>query len=172
MSGDNGTQNGNGDLSPANPPGRRLRSGFGDPKWWDQVDEETGLTNREKKSLWAKKQVEEGIIGGARPGAGRPRKNKSLAEVVTETASEKKNAERIAKNLIDMATKHPAPSVQLGAIDRLNKFEQDLEKNMRDDEKEARKLTGKPLDQALAQVLAEHGVTYDYEVSPEDIEDV
>lgn len=146
----------------------RRRSGFADPTWWDTIGPQ-GLTRREEKSLEAKRMVAEGRIGGARPGAGRPRKNKSVAEVVTEKAQEKANT--IARELISMATTHNSPSVKLGAIDRINKFEQDLEKNMRDDEKELRKLSGKSLDQALAEVLAEHGVGYDYELPTEDIED-
>lgn len=149
----------------------RRKSGWADKSWWDKVDPDTGLTNREKKSIWAKKAAQEGLIGGARPGAGRPRKNKALAEVVTELASETRNADQIAKELINMAKNHPSAQVKLGAIDRINKFEQDLEKNMRDDEKEARKLHGKELDMAIAEALAPHGVKYDYEASSEDIED-
>lgn len=147
----------------------RRRSGFARKGWWDETDPETGLTNREKKSLEAKRMVQEGRIGGARPGAGRPRKNKPVAEVVTEKAAEK--GERIASKLMDLALNHKSPSVNLGAIDRLNKYEQDYEKNLRDDEKEIRKLSGKALDQALAEVLEEHGVGYDYELSEEDIEE-
>lgn len=155
-------------VSPAAEEPSRRRSGFARKEWWDEVDPTTGLTNRENKSLEAKRMVQEGRIGGARPGAGRPRKNKSVAEVVTEKASEK--ADTIARELMSMVT-HKSPSVKLGAIDRINKFEQDLEKNMRDDEKELRKLSGKSLDAALAEVLAEHGVGYDIELSPEDVED-
>src|ERR1700722_10487474 len=157
-------------ISPAaeEPPQRR-RSGFARKEWWDEVNPKTGLTNRENKSLEAKRMVEEGRIGGRQPGAGRPRKNKSVAEVVTEKAQEK--ADTIARELIDMATRHKSPSVKLGAIDRINKFEQDLEKNMRDDEKELRKLSGSSLDAALREVLEEHGVGYDYELPPEDVEE-
>lgn len=155
--------------SPEERPVRR-RSGFGDPDWWNTIDSETGLTQREKKSIEAKRMVQEGRIGGARPGAGRPRKNKSVAEVVTEKAQEK--ADTIARELMSMVT-HKSPSVKLGAIDRINKFEQDIEKNMRDDEKELRKLSGPSLDAALKEVLEEHtGVSYDVELSPEDVEDV
>lgn len=142
------------------PP--RRRSGFADPNYWTPE-------RREEKSQWAKKMVQEGRIGGARPGAGRPRKNKPVAEIVTEKASEK--GERIASKLLDLALNHKAPSVNLGAIDRLNKYEQDYEKNMRDDEKEIRKLSGKSLDDALKDVLAEHGIGYDYELPLEDIEE-
>lgn len=163
---ENGTENVNGDFSPAKS--RRL-SGFAAPGYYDEIDEETGLTRREAKSLWAKKMYEEGRLGGRQPGAGRPKKNKSVAEVVTEKASEK--ADKIASELIQMATQHKSPSVKLGAIDRINKFEQDLEKNMRDDEKELRKLSGKSLDQALQEVLSEHGIGYDYDIPSEDIEE-
>lgn len=164
--GENGAEeNGNGSL-PAKP---RARSGFGNPAWWDLVDVETGLTNREKKSLEARKLVEEGRLGGKQPGAGRPRKDKVLAEVVTEEASKK--APEIARQLIQMATQHSSPSVKLGAIDRINKFEQDLEKNMRDDEKELRKLSGKPLDERLAELLSNVG--YDYDLPSSEVsEDV
>jgi|ERR1019366_1522138 hypothetical protein len=146
---------------------RRL-SGFADPRYWDEIGPE-GLTRREEKSIWAKQMNKDGRLGGRQPGAGRPRKV-SVAQVVTEKASEK--ADQIARELISMATQHKSPSVKLGAIDRINKFEQDLEKNMRDDEKELRKLSGKSLDAALAEVLAEHGVGYDYDLPPEDVEDV
>src|ERR1700722_2396926 len=151
-------------------PGRR-RSGFADPSWWDQPNkDDPSITNREAKSLWAKDAVGRGLIGGARPGAGRPRKNKSVAEVVTEKSSEK--AERIAAKLVDLALNNRSPSINLGAIDRINKVEQDLEKNMRDDEKELRKLSGKSLDQALSDVLAEHGIGYDIDLPPDQVEDV
>ena len=154
------------------PVKERRKTGFADRTWWDKVDPETGLTNREKKSLWAKKAAQEGLIGGARPGAGRPRKNKALAEVVTEMASEPRNADQIAKELINMAKSHPSHQIKLGAIDRINKFEQDLERNMRDDEKEARKLHGKELDMAIAEALAPHGIQFDYDADPnKDIEE-
>lgn len=173
--GDSAGENSNSSsLFPDNPPveeqkpTRRL-SGFASPDYWDGIDSETGLTRREAKSLWAKKMNSEGRLGGRQPGAGRPRKV-SVAQVVTEKASEK--ADQIARELVSMATQHKSPSVKLGAIDRINKFEQDLEKNMRDDEKELRKLSGKSLDVALAEVLAEHGVGYDYDLPTEDVEDV
>lgn len=161
------SQQENGASSNGDLPSRR-RSGFGDPNWWDTIDKETGLTQREKKKQWATKMVQEGRIGGARPGAGRPRKE-SVAQVVAEKSAEK--GERIASKLLDLALNHKAPSVNLGAIDRLNKYEQDYEKNMRDDEKELRKLSGKSLDDALKDVLAEHGIEYDYDLPPEDVED-
>lgn len=145
----------NGDL-----PSRR-RSGFASPDYWTPE-------RREEKRQWAKQMVAEGRIGGRQPGAGRPRKQ-SVAEVVAEKSAEK--GDKIASKLLDLALNHKAPSVNLGAIDRLNKYEQDYEKNMRDDEKELRKLSGKSLDEALKDVLAEHGIGYDYELSPEDIED-
>jgi hypothetical protein len=155
-------QGNNGDL-----PARR-RSGFGDPNWWNTIDPETGLTQREKKKQWAAKMVAEGRIGGARPGAGRPRKNKPVAEVVTEKASEK--GEKIASKLLDLALNHKAPSVNLGAIDRLNKYEQDYEKNLRDDEKELRKLSGPELEKVFREEVLEK-LGYDYELSPEDVEE-
>jgi hypothetical protein len=172
-------ENGKINLFPANPPehnpvveeekpARRL-SGFASPDYWDGIDSETGLTRREAKSLWAKKMNSEGRFGGRQPGAGRPR-SKSVAEVVTEKASEK--ADQIARELVSMATQHKSPSVKLGAIDRINKFEQDLEKNMRDDEKELRKLSGKSLDEKLAELLQEHNVGYDIDLPPDQIEDI
>ena len=152
-------------------PKQRARSGFARPGYYDEPNKDNpAITNREAKSIWARKAAEEGLIGGARPGAGRPRKNKLLAEVVTEKATEK--ADRIAKELIDMATQHKSPAIKLGAIDRINKFEQDLEKNMRDDEKELRRLTGAALDERLAEVLSEYGVGYDIDLPPSDVEEV
>jgi hypothetical protein len=154
---------------PEEKPRQRGRSGFARPGWWDEPSEDNPeITNREAKSLWARKAAEEGLIGGARPGAGRPRKNKSVAEVVTERASDK--ADQIARELVQMATQHKSPSVKLGAIDRINKFEQDLEKNMRDDEKELRKLSGTSLDEKLAELLSSAG--YDYELPPDQVEDI
>jgi hypothetical protein len=165
--------NGQGEAAPSesSPVKTRRMSGFADKAWWDQPNkDDPSITNREAKSLWAKDAVGRGLIGGARPGAGRPRKNKSVAEVVTEKSSEK--AERIAAKLVDLALNNKSPSINLGAIDRINKFEQDLEKNMRDDEKELHKLSGKSLDQALADVLAEHGIGYDIDLPPDQVEDV
>jgi hypothetical protein len=156
----------NGAGSNGNLPSRR-RSGFGDPSWWNTTGPQ-GLTRREEKSIEAKRMVAEGRIGGARPGAGRPRKNKPVAEIVTEKASEK--GERIASKLLDLALNHKAPSVNLGAIDRLNKYEQDYEKNLRDDEKELRKLSSPDLEKVLKEELSNH-LGYDYEIPPEDIED-
>lgn len=164
MSGENGAGS-NGDI-PAKPPGRRL-SGFAREGYWDEPsDKDPNITRREAKSLWAKKAAEDGLIGGARPGAGRPRKNKSVAEVVTEEASKK--ADTIARELIQMATQNNSPAIKLGAIDRINKFEQDLEKNMRDDEKELRKLSGQSLDDKLDELLGR----FDYTVSPGDVEEI
>jgi hypothetical protein len=152
-------------------PKQRARSGFARKEYWDEPSKDNpAITNREAKSIWARDAAERGLIGGARPGAGRPRKNKLLAEVVTEKASDK--ADQIAKELIQMATQHKSPAIKLGAIDRINKFEQDLEKNMRDDEKELRKLSGPSLDEKLAELLQEHNVGYDYDLPSKDVEEI
>lgn len=156
------------DPNPEDQPKQRARSGFSRPGYWDEPNkDDPTLTNRQAKSIWAKNAAEEGLIGGARPGAGRPRKNKSVAEIVTENA----DGGTISRELNSMV-KHKSPAIQLGAIDRINKFEQDLEKNMRDDEKELRKLTGPALDERLAEVLSEYGVGYDIDLPASDVEEV
>ena len=160
------------DLFPENTPEEQpppRRSGFAAPGFYDTIGP-NGLTRREEKSLAARKMYEEGRFGGRQKGAGRPRKKQSVAEVVTEKASEK--ADVIARELISMATQHKSPAIKLGAIDRINKFEQDIEKNMRDDEKELRKLSGSSLDAALQEVLAEHGVGYDIDLPPSEVEEI
>jgi hypothetical protein len=155
---------------PKDSRGKRL-SGFARQGYWDEPSkDDPNITNREAKSIWARRMAAEGKIGGARPGSGRPRKQ-SVAEVVADKSSE--NADKIAKKLLDLALNHISPSINLQAVDRLNKYEQDYEKNMRDDEKELRKLSGDSLDAALRDVLEEYtGVQYDIEVSEKDIEDV
>ena len=168
-----GESNGNGSLPAESAPesgsdaaqngshiGRRL-SGFADPSYWTQE-------RREAQRQLAKKLYQEGRLGGKQPGAGRPRKQ-SVSEVVSEAAS--KNADLIARELISMV-KHPAPSIKLGAIDRIEKLDQNYQKNMRDDEKEILKLSGKSLDDEVSRVLAEHGISYDYELNPDDVEEV
>lgn len=156
----------NGDSSPANPPARRL-SGFADPAYWEGTDPKTGLPRREAQRQLARKLHAEGRLGGRQPGAGRPR-TKTVAEVVSETAQQKSDV--IARKLMEMVN-HKSPSISLGAIDRIHTFEQAVQKNMRDDEKEILKLSGKSLDQALADVLSEHGVEYDYELPDSEIEE-
>ena len=151
------TQNGNTNSSPST----RRRSGFASPDYW--TDE-----RRKEKSEWAKQMVAEGRIGGARPGAGRPKKNKTVAEVVSETAQQK--SDMIARKLMEMVN-HKSPSVSLGAIDRIHTMEQAVQKNMRDDEKELLKLSGKSLDQKLQEVLEEHGVSYDYDLPTDQVEE-
>jgi len=142
--------------SPANnPPSRRL-SGFASQEYW------TPERKQAQKEL-AKKMHDEGRFGGRQPGAGRPRK-KTIAETVVEKAE----PEVIARELNAMV-KHKAPSVKLGAIDRIKAFEDSYQKNMRDDEKEILKLSGKALDQAFAETLAELGIDYDYELSASDV---
>lgn len=152
------------DNSPEQQPVVR-RSGFAAPGFYDTIGP-NGVTRREEKSQQAKRMYAEGRFGGRQVGAGRPRKNKSVAEVVTENA----DAATISRELNSMV-KNKSPAIQLGAIDRINKFEQDLEKNMRDDEKELRKLSGSSLDVALKEVLAEHGVGYDYDLPDSEIEE-
>src|ERR1700690_2018125 len=61
-------------------PRKRL-SGFASPDYWDSIGP-NGLTRREEKSQQVKKLYSEGKFGDRKPGAGRPRKNKSVAEVV------------------------------------------------------------------------------------------
>lgn len=156
---------------PPEKPRQRVGSGFSRPGYWNEPsDDDPSITRREAKSLWAKEMVAQGRIGGKRPGAGRPRKNKSLAEVVTEKATE--NADQIAKELMRMAMQGKSDHIKLGAVDRINKFEQDLEKNMRDDEKELRRLSGSSLEEALKETLEEHGINYDYDLPSEDVEEI
>lgn len=161
--GENGSSNGNSPSPPpdsaAQVPARRL-SGFADPAYWTPE-------KREAQRQMARKLHEEGRLGGRQPGAGRPR-TKTVAEVVSETAQQKSDV--IARKLMEMVN-HKSPSISLGAIDRIHTFEQAVQKNMRDDEKEILKLSGKSLDQALADVLSEHGVEYDYELSDSEIEE-
>jgi hypothetical protein len=147
--------NGNGNGLPA-----PRRSGFASDQYWTPE-------RREAQRQWAKKAREEGRFGGRQPGAGRPR-TKTVSEVVSERAQE--NGERIARRLLNMVD-HKNPTVSLGAIDRIHTMEQAVQKNMREDERELMKLSGKSLDQVFAQTLSELGVDYDYDVPPDQIEE-
>lgn len=140
---------------------RRL-SGFASKEYWTPE-------RREAQKQLARKLYEEGRLGGRQPGAGRP-KTKTVSEVVSEKAQDK--GEQIARKLLDIALTNKAPSLNLSAIDRLIAYEQNYQKNMRDDEKEILKLSGKSLDDELARVLSEHGISYDYELSPDDVEEI
>ena len=140
----------------------RRMSGFAAPDYWTPE-------RREEQKQRRKKLFDEGRLGGRQPGAGRPRKT-TVAEVVSDKASEK--APQIANMLLNMALNNKSDAMKLGAVDRLKGYEDSHQKNMRDDEKEIAKLSGKSLDQALQDTLAEYGVQYDIELSPGDIEDV
>lgn len=148
----------------------RPRSGFARSGYWDEADpKEPALTRREAKAAWARRAFEEGRFGGKQPGAGRP-KIKTVTQVIAEEAQ--KDGLAIYKELKRMMLQSRSDSVKLGAMDRVFAREDQHQKLMRDDEKEVMKLSGKPLDQALAEVLAEHNITHDIELSDEDIEEV
>jgi hypothetical protein len=143
----------------------RARSGFADPKYWDTLGPK-GLTRREEKRAWAKKAHEDGRFGGRQPGSGRPR-NKTVAEYVAEEAAKKGDV--VWRELLSML-QHKSPSVKLGAIDRINKMESDVQKNMRDDEKEIAKLGGKELQDMLLRELT--GLGADIDLSDSDVEEI
>lgn len=137
---------------------RRL-SGFASPEFWTPE-------RKEEQSLKARKMHEEGRFGGRQPGAGRP-KIKTVAQVISEEAQ--KDGSAIYKKLREMALQHKNPTFQLGAIDRILAAEQNVQKNMRDDEKEFNKLSGKSLDQKLIEVMEEHNMEADIEIAEAEV---
>jgi hypothetical protein len=150
------------DLPPENlepkPQSRRM-SGFASAEYWTP---ERRQAQRER----VKRMHEEGRFGGKQLGAGRPRK-KTVAEYVAEEFAKK--GELVYRELLSML-QHKSPQVKLGAIDRINKMEADVQKNMRDDEKEIAKLGSKELYDALMNELSAYGATID--IPDEDIEDL
>jgi len=136
----------------------RPRSGFASQEYWTPL-------RRKEKSEWAKRENEKGNFGGKQPGAGRPRK-KTVAEYVAEEAA--KHGDVVWRELFSML-KHKSPGVKLGAIDRINKMEADVQKNMRDDEKMVASLGGKDLKDALLEELAGFGA--DITLDDSDVQD-
>lgn len=135
------------------------RSGFASPEFWTEE-------RRQKQREWAKKAHEDGRFGGRQPGAGRP-KIKTVAQVISEEAQ--KDGTAIYRELKLMALQHKSPAIKLGAIDRILNAEQTVQKNMRDDEKELLKLTGKSLDEKLIEVMEEHNLQGDIDIPEADV---
>jgi hypothetical protein len=149
---------------------QRPRSGFAREGYWDETSPDNpGMTRREAKAAWARKAYEEGRFGGKQPGAGRP-KIKTVTQVIAEEAQ--KDGIAIYKELRRMMLQSRSDSVKLGAMDRLFSREDMHQKLMRDDEKEVLKLSGKSLDVAVAEALAEFNLNADIELSDEDIEEI
>jgi hypothetical protein len=140
----------------------RPRSGFADPSYWSPE-------KREAQSQLAKKMYEEGRFGGKQPGAGRP-KIKTVTQVIAEEAQ--KDGIAIYKELKRMMLQSRSDSVKLGAMDRVFAREDQHQKLMRDDEKEVLKLSGKSLDAAVSEALAEFNLVPDIELSDEDIMEI
>lgn len=141
---------------------QRTLSGFASKEHWSPE-------RRRAQSEWAKKAHEEGRFGGKQPGAGRP-KNKTVAEVIAEKAQN--DGDMIYRELKAMVLNKSA-SVKLGAIDRILAAEQTVQKNMRDDEKEILKLSGKQLDSAINDALELLGANLpDVDLSPDDYEEL
>ena len=122
---------------------------------------------RKEKSEQAKRLVAEGKFGGKQPGAGRPR-IKTVSEVISEEAQ--KDGNKIYRELKQMMFDNRSPGIKLAAIDRVLKAEQDVLKNMRDDEREIAKLGGRQLQEALLEELLNAGA--DIELDESDIEEI
>lgn len=146
------------DQSEQKPQSRRL-SGFASAEYWTP---ERRAAQKERVA----RMRQEGRFGGKQPGAGRPRK-KTVAEYVAEEAAKKGDV--VWRELFQML-QHKSPQIKLGAIDRINKMEQDVQKNMRDDEKEIAKLGSKELYDALLSELSSYGKAID--IPDEDVEEL
>lgn len=122
---------------------------------------------RQAKREEAKRLIAEGKFGGRQPGAGRPR-IKTVSEVIAEEAQ--KDGKKIYRELQQMVLNNKSHGIKLGAIDRILKAEQDVLKNMRDDERDIASLGGKDLQNALFEELVALGA--DIDLSDEDIEEI
>lgn len=139
----------------------RPGSGFAREGYWDETMP-SGLTRREEQRQKALEMHSEPHpddptrrrFGGAQPNSGPPR-IKRMHEVLAETAVEE--AQAAARALKGML-RHKSPMVQLAAIKQLLEIEVKNDSDMRDDERELRRMNGADLDAEFEQVMVTIGI--------------